>query len=99
MFNPPHPGVILREWLDGVSVTDAADKIGVTRVSLSRVLNRAAGISPAMDIRLSQSLGTTPGFWLRLQNSYDIHHEMEVAKKSKLRVKPMFESTGVVEHA
>ena len=45
MHNPPHPGEVLREWLDGVTVTDAADRLGVTRAALSRVINGAAGIS------------------------------------------------------
>jgi addiction module HigA family antidote len=46
MHKPPHPGEVLREWLEGVSVTAAAERLGVTRVALSRVLNGAAGISP-----------------------------------------------------
>ena len=56
MHNPPHPGEVLREWLDGVTVTDAADRLGVTRAALSRVINGAAGISPDMDLRLSKAL-------------------------------------------
>ena len=45
MHNPPHPGEVLREWLAEITVTDAAKRLGVTRVALSRVLNGAAGIS------------------------------------------------------
>ena len=74
MHNPPHPGSVLREWLDGVTVTDAARKLGVTRVALSRVLNGAAGVSADMDLRLSKALGTTPGFWLKMQTAYDLWH-------------------------
>ena len=59
MHNPPHPGEVLREWLEGVTVTDAAERLGVTRAALSRVLNGGAGISPEMDLRLSKALGTT----------------------------------------
>ena len=59
MHNPPHPGEVLREWLEGVTVTDAAERLGVTRAALSRVLNGAAGISPEMDLRLHKALGTT----------------------------------------
>ena len=53
MHNPPHPGEVLREWLDGITVTEAAARLGVTRVALSRVLNGSSGISPDMDLRLS----------------------------------------------
>lgn len=72
MHNPPHPGEVLREWLDGVSVTAAAERLGVTRVALSRVLNGAAGISAEMDVRLSKALGTSPGTWYGMQASYDM---------------------------
>ena len=72
MHNPPHPGEVLREWLDGVTVTDAAQRLGVTRVALSRVLNGAAGISPEMDVRLSKALNTTPGLWYAMQGDYDM---------------------------
>ena len=72
MHNPPHPGEVLREWMEGVTVTDAADRLGVTRVALSRVLNGAAGISPDMDLRLSKALSTTPGTWYAMQANYDM---------------------------
>lgn len=72
MHNPPHPGEVLREWLIGITVTDAAKQLGVTRAALSRVLNGAAGISAEMDIRLSKSLGTSPGTWYSMQASYDL---------------------------
>ena len=60
MFNPPHPGQVVREYLGDVSVSDAAAHLGVTRVALSRVLNGRAGISADMALRLSEALGTTP---------------------------------------
>ena len=72
MHNPPHPGEVLREWLEGVTVTDAAARLGVTRVALSRVLNGAAGISPEMDLRLSKALNTTPGTWYAMQANFDM---------------------------
>jgi addiction module HigA family antidote len=74
MHNPPHPGEVLREWLTGITVTDAAERLGVTRVALSRVLNGAAGVSADMDIRLSKALGTSPGTWYGMQASYDLWH-------------------------
>ena len=72
MHNPPHPGEVLREWLEGVTVTDGAARLGVTRVALSRVLNGAAGISPEMDLRLAKALNTTPGTWYAMQANYDM---------------------------
>lgn len=72
MHNPPHPGEVLREWLEGISVTAAAERLGVTRMSLSRVLNGAAGVSAEMDVRLSKALGTTLGTWYSMQANYDM---------------------------
>jgi len=60
MFNPPHPGEVLRDYLGGVSVTDSAKHLRVTRVALSRILNGSAGISAEMALRLSDALGTPP---------------------------------------
>lgn len=72
MHNPPHPGEVLREWLAEVTVTEAARRLGVTRVTLSRVLNGAAAVSPEMDLRLSKALGTTPGVWYAMQADFDM---------------------------
>ncbi len=72
MHNPPHPGEVLREWLEGITVTDAAARLGVTRVALSRVLNGAAGISPEMDLRLAKALSTTPGTWYAMQANFNM---------------------------
>jgi addiction module HigA family antidote len=72
MHNPPHPGLVLREYLGEASVTHAARHLGITRVSLSRVLNGAAGISAGMALRLSDALGTTPELWTGMQAQYDL---------------------------
>jgi len=72
MHNPPHPGEVLREWLTDISVTEAAKRLGVTRVALSRVLNGSAAVSADMDLRLSKALGTTPGVWYGMQADYDM---------------------------
>ncbi len=58
IFNPAHPGEVLRDYLDNLSVKEAASRLGVTRAHLSRILNRHAGISAAMSLRLSAALGT-----------------------------------------
>lgn len=86
MHNPPHPGEVLREWLADISITEAASRLGITRVALSRVLNGSAGISAEMDIRLSKALGTTPGVWYGMQANYDL---WQAQKKFKGKVQPI----------
>ena len=75
MKNPPHPGLSVRincmESL-GLSVTEGAKVLGVSRQALSRLINGQAGISPEMAIRLSKAFGTTPDIWIRMQAAYDI---------------------------
>jgi addiction module HigA family antidote len=72
MFNPPHPGKILRDALGDMDVTTAARKLHVSRTTLPRILNGAAGISAEMFLRLSAALGTHDSLWYELQMSYDI---------------------------
>ena len=75
MHNPPHPGEVLRELclepLD-LTVTDAAEALGVSRKTLSAILNGRAGISPEMAIRLSKAFGTSAESWLNQQMHYDL---------------------------
>ena len=75
MHNPPHPGEILRDLcLEPLklSVTDAAKALGVSRKTLSAVLNGRAGISPEMAVRLSIAFDTTADSWLNQQVQYDL---------------------------
>lgn len=72
MFNPPHPGRVLREYMGDVPVTSAARHLGVTRAALSRILNGSAGISADMALRLGDALGTTPDLWAAMQAQYDL---------------------------
>jgi addiction module HigA family antidote len=75
MHNPPHPGEILRELCLaplGLSVTKAAEALGVSRKTLSAILNGRAGISPEMAVRLSIAFGTTAESWLRQQLQFDL---------------------------
>ena len=75
MHNPPHPGKILRELCVeplGLTVTEAAKALKVTRKTLSTLLNGRAGISPEMALRLSKVFGRTPESWMRLQLQYDL---------------------------
>ena len=70
MHNPPHPGLVLREYLGEMAVSTAAAHLRVTRVTLSRVLNGKAGISANMALRLGAALGTSPDLWLNMQSQY-----------------------------
>ena len=75
MHNPPHPGEVLRELcLEplGLSVTDAAEALGVSRKTLSAILNGNAGISPEMALRLSIAFNTSPESWLAQQSQYEL---------------------------
>ena len=75
MHNPPHPGEVLREFCIeplGISVTGAAEALGVSRKTLSAILNGHAGISPEMSIRLGKAFDTTPESWLNQQQQYDL---------------------------
>lgn len=74
MHDPAHPGEILASWLEdlGMSVTAFAQHIGISRVMLSRILNGHAAVSADMDLRLAEALGTSPGFWLKLQSQRDL---------------------------
>ena len=75
MKKPCHPGKILREAIVGelgLSVTAAADGLGIARKTLSEILNGHAGISPEMAIRLEMGIGSTAEHWLRLQMAFDL---------------------------
>lgn len=73
MHNPAHPGEILREWIpEGVTVTAAAEQLGISRVMLSKILNGKAGVTADMALRLSAWLGTTPEVWIDMQASWDL---------------------------
>jgi addiction module HigA family antidote len=75
MKNPAHPGRIVRDdCLEplGLSVTEGAKALGVTRQALNNVVNGKSGISPEMAIRLSKAFGSTAETWLRMQAAYDL---------------------------
>lgn len=75
MHNPPHPGELLREDVIvelGLSVTSAAERLGMSRVALSRVLNGRAAISPDLAIRLEMAGLSTAQAWLAIKTSHDL---------------------------
>lgn len=87
MHNPPHPGEVLRELCLkplGLTVTKAAEALGVSRKTLSGILNGRAGISPEMAVRLSLAFETTAESWMNQQVQYDLWHAER--KRKNLRV-------------
>ena len=87
MHNPPHPGEIIKSLcLEplGVTVTSAAKALGVSRKTLSAILNGRAGVSPEMAVRLSIAFGTSAESWLNHQTQHDLWHA-ELRRK-QLRV-------------
>jgi addiction module HigA family antidote len=74
-YNPPHPGENIKEFCVeplNINVTEAARALGVTRKTLSALLNGRSGISPEMALRLSKVFGRSPEAWLKLQLQYDL---------------------------
>lgn len=95
MHNPPHPGLTLRDDVLpalGLSVTDAAAQLGVSRVSLSRVINGNAAISSEMALRIEKWLGKERGgdarLWLNQQTAYDLWQAGHGPKSKQLKVQP-----------
>lgn len=88
MFNPPHPGEVLRELClkpANLSVTALAQALGVSRKSISQLLNGRCGVSPDMAIRLSMAFGTSPESWLEHQLQYDLWQAKKRNKGLKIR--------------
>ena len=88
MHDPPHPGEIIREFcIDplNLTVTEAAESLGITRKTLSSLLNGRAGISPEMALRLSRVFGRTPEGWLRLQLQFDLWKAERLADLTGLK--------------
>ena len=81
MFNPAHPGELIRETLEALreesggklTVGEVAEGLGTTRKTLSAIINGKQGVTPEMALRLAKAFGnTTPEFWLRVQENYDL---------------------------
>jgi addiction module HigA family antidote len=90
MHNPPHPGEVVREFCIeplGLSVTEAAKGLGVSRSSLSELLNGRRGISPEMAIRLSAAFGGSAESWITQQAQYDLWQVLKRADRIKRQVR------------
>src|SRR6201998_4658944 len=92
MKNPPHPGLSVRhDCIEplGLTITEAAQALGVTRQTLNNLVNGESGISADMAIRLDKAFGGGAETWLRLQMAYDLaqtrHHEGEIKVKRVVR--------------
>lgn len=83
MKNPSHPGRLVRDAITeglGLSITEAAEGLGISRKQLSALVNERAGISPEMAIRLEKGLGSSAGAWLRMQSAYDLAQAQKYAE-------------------
>lgn len=87
MYNPAHPGEILREYLEGIQVGEAAKRLRIARSTLSRLLNGRASFTAAMALRLADAFGTEPGMWLDLQQQYDLWH---AAQRKRPKIERFF---------
>jgi addiction module HigA family antidote len=89
MHNPPHPGEVLADTVvgeGGLSVSEFARKLGVSRVALSRVVNGRAAISADMALRLAAALGGSAESWLGMQATYDL---WKASRKKRPKVEPI----------
>ncbi|MCW9714731.1 MULTISPECIES: HigA family addiction module antitoxin [Avibacterium] len=87
MHNPAHPGEVLKEYIEGFSITEVAQKLNVTRVALSRIINGKAAVSPEMALKLGKLLKTTPEFWLTMQANYDL---WQAEQRTEFNIEPLF---------
>jgi len=96
MHKPAHPGEVLRElYLEplGLTVTNVANALGVTRKTFSELVNQKSGISTSMALRLAKAFDTTPELWLNLQQNYDLSKAKKQVRLSKVKV--LFHSSRV----
>lgn len=88
MHNPPHPGAFIQEVYlapNGISCRELSLKLGVASSTVHRVLNETSGVSPAMALRLSKTLGRSPESWLTMQGNYDLWQAKQTVDLRKVR--------------
>ncbi len=88
MFNPPHPGGILKDALDEIPTTQTefAAHLGISRITLARITSERAGISATMSIKLGQAFGQSPDLWFKMQNTYDF---WIASREKRAKVRPI----------
>ena len=92
---PIHPGEILREDVLpslGISVSEAARRLGISRQQLHRILACTHPITPTMALRIGKFVGNGPSLWLRMQQNYDLWHAEQQMKEELSRIKPVTKS-------
>ena len=92
MYNPPHPGAVLKDTVlsangGGQTITAFAERLGVSRVALSNIVNGHAAITADMAVRLEQALGTSAETWLRMQDAYDLWRVRR--SKGRRKIEPL----------
>lgn len=95
MYHPPHPGEVVRDTLiegSHLSVTRAAQVLGVSRASLSKLINCRGGLSPEMAVRLSIALNTSSQMWINLQTAYDLWEAEKLRKRLSKQVQRICEN-------
>ncbi len=97
MKQPAHPGKLIGHSIEasGLSLTDAAKRLGVTRQTLSRVINGRTSLSPEMAVRVSKAFGSTVEHWMRMQLAYDLTAVEKTAKSIKVKRFPTVEQLAV----
>ena len=88
MKNPPHPGEVVRDAIEnglGLTVTAAAEGLGVSRKTLSQILNGRSNITTEMAIRLEKGIGSSAAAWLRMQMAYDLALAQRTAKSIRVK--------------
>ncbi len=98
MHNPAHPGEVLREHIGEMPVTAFARRLGVSRVTLSRLLNGSAGISAPMALKLSDALGTSPELWLNMRMQFDLWKASSPARRRRMSQMRVFELAGQIDY-
>lgn len=89
MYNPAHPGRILRRYLGDMRVGEAASRLRIARTTLSRVLNGRAGLSADMALRIAEATGTEATLWMDLQTQYDLR---QASRKRRTRIQPFLKA-------
>jgi addiction module HigA family antidote len=89
MYNPAHPGRILRQYLGSLAVGEAAARLRIARTTLSRVLNGKAGVSADMALRVAEATGTEAKLWMDLQTQHDL---ARARRKRRVKVRPFREA-------
>jgi addiction module HigA family antidote len=85
--NPAHPGTVLRSYIEGHTIGSIATHIGVSRVTMTRILGGKSGITAEMSLRLGEALGTSGDFWFKMQNNYDFWQASQLERKRISRLK------------